>query len=137
LDNATDKQAWTAPAAASRKKNPVASDEKSIARGRVEYSRECRSCHGAAGRGDGSKARELKPQPADLTAQQCSNQTDGALFWKITEGRKSMPSFEGMLSDDERWDVVNYLRSLAPPQKSQSEKAASNAGAKGSSETKK
>jgi mono/diheme cytochrome c family protein len=110
-------KSWTAPSSASRKKNPVTCDDKSIGRGRAMYARECRACHGSAGHGDGSKAAELRPRPTDLTSPRCSEQPDGALFWKISEGRKSMPGFDGLLETNERWDVVNYLRSLAPTKK--------------------
>ena len=39
---------------------------------------------------------------------------DGEIYWKITEGRKPMPSFKNQLSDEQRWQLVNFLRTLVP-----------------------
>jgi len=41
-------------------------------------------------------------------------QTDGAIFWKISEGNSPMPAFQEAFSDAQRWDIVNYVRTLAP-----------------------
>ncbi len=93
-----DEGEWKAPSRAARKKNPLPADDKSVARGRAIYGRECRACHGPSGSGDGSRARDVTKKPADLTNSKMWDQTDGALFWKITEGKKPMPSFEGTLA---------------------------------------
>ena len=106
---------WKAPARAARKKNPLPADEKSLAVGKDVYTHQCFSCHGAGGKGDGPAAKDLNPRPHDLGAANVAGQSDGALFWKITEGRKPMPSFEKLISEDERWHVINYVRTLAPP----------------------
>ena len=105
---------WTAPARASRKKNPIAYDDASVAAGKELYAKQCLSCHGETGKGDGSAAKDLDKKPNDLTLPKVQDQTDGALFWKVTEGKKPMPSFEKMMTDDQRWQTINYLRSLAP-----------------------
>ena len=57
----------------------------------------------------------IKVSPADLSNPMTSEQTDGALFWKINEGRTPMPSFRPKLSSPEVWALVNYVRTLAPP----------------------
>lgn len=103
---------WQAPARAAKKKNPIPLDEKSIAIGKGVYKRECLSCHGATGRGDGPAAKDLERSVGDLSNPEVLQQTDGALFWKITEGNKPMPSFKKLLTDEERWHVVNYLRTF-------------------------
>ena len=108
-------EAWKAPARAARKKNPIPADEKSIAAGKVLYEHECLACHGKSGKGDGPSAKDLERSPGDLSSPHVAAQSDGELFWKITEGRKPMPSFEKKFSDDERWQIVNYIRTLAPP----------------------
>lgn len=108
------KEEWKAPARAARKANPVPADEKSITAGKALYQRECFSCHGAKGKGDGSAAKDLEVSPGNLSDPKMWQQTDGALFWKITEGKKPMPSFEKTFSEEERWHVVNYIRTLAP-----------------------
>jgi mono/diheme cytochrome c family protein len=107
-------QEWKAPARAARKKNPVPADADSIAAGKAVYSQNCLSCHGQLGRGDGPAAKDLDPKPHDLSDPKVVAQSDGALFWKITEGRKPMPTFEKLLGETDRWNVVNYIRTLAP-----------------------
>lgn len=111
-----DDPPWVAPARAARKRNPTTADARSIAAGREVYTRECASCHGASGRGDGPAARDLQKSPGDLTSAATQQQSDGALFWKTTEGRSPMPSFAKLLSDEERWHVVNFMRTLASQQ---------------------
>jgi mono/diheme cytochrome c family protein len=105
---------WVAPARAARKKNPIAPDAGSIAAGKAIYMTQCLKCHGDAGKGDGPSAKDLNPRPKDLSDPNVASQTDGALFWKITTGRKPMPTFEQLISEDDRWNVINYVRTLAP-----------------------
>ena len=112
--DAKKSEEWKAPARAARKKNPIPRDQGSIGRGRAVYGRECQACHGDSGRGDGPKARELEKHPGNLSDAKMWDQTDGALFWKTTEGKKPMPTYDKLLTDNERWDVVNYTRTLAP-----------------------
>ena len=101
---------WVAPARAAAKKNPVKADAASLGRGKAVYTAECASCHGNGGRGDGPSAKDLEKSPGDMT--KLGSQSDGALFWKITEGKKPMASFSTKLTEQQRWDVVNYLRTL-------------------------
>lgn len=105
---------WKAPARAARKKNPVPADEASVAAGLALYTKHCLSCHGTKGKGDGSAAKALERPPGDLSSAKMWDQTDGALFWKITEGRKPMPTFATLTTENERWQIVNYVRTLAP-----------------------
>ena len=105
---------WTAPARAAAKKNPVLANETSIALGKKIYERHCLSCHGLTGRGDGPAAAHLEKRPGNLSNPRLWEQSDGALFWKITEGHKPMPTFKNLTSDEERWPVINYIRTLAP-----------------------
>jgi mono/diheme cytochrome c family protein len=107
---------WKAPERAARRKNPIPADEKSIEAGRAVYTKECYSCHGAAGKGDGPAAIALERSPGDLSSPKMWEQTDGALFWKISTGKKPMASFETILTEEQRWNVVNYIRTLAPRQ---------------------
>jgi mono/diheme cytochrome c family protein len=110
---------WKAPARAAKKKNPIAADAKSIAAGQVVYTQQCLACHGPAGKGDGKQAPQLQVKPKDLSDPKIASQTDGALFWKITTGRKPMPTFEKLISEDDRWNVINYTRTFAPAPASQ------------------
>jgi mono/diheme cytochrome c family protein len=113
-DSGTTSDQWQAPPRAARKKNPVPADDQSIAAGKALYQQECRACHGELGKGDGPSAKDLEKKPGDLSSPKMWDQTDGALFWKLTTGRKPMPTYEQKFSDDQRWSVVNYIRTLAP-----------------------
>ena len=104
---------WTAPAAEARKKNPVAVSESSLAAGQKIYLKRCLACHGKAGNGDGPDAADLGIHPAKLSDPAIVAETDGALFWKITVGKKPMPNYGSRLSPTDRWSVINYLRTLA------------------------
>lgn len=101
---------WKAPARAAAKKNPIAADAVSVGRGKAVYTAECASCHGNSGKGDGPSAKDLEKHPGDMT--KLGGQTDGALFWKITEGKKPMASFATKLTEQQRWDVINYMKTL-------------------------
>ena len=103
---------WTAPATAEKEKNPIASDAASIEAGKTLYKKSCYDCHGKKGKGDGPKSAELDKPPMDFTKADFQKQSDGSLFWKITEGKKPMPSFKHDLNKDQRWQVINYLRTL-------------------------
>lgn len=105
---------WVAPARAAKKKNPVAADALSLEKGKAVYVKECASCHGGTGKGDGSAVKDLEKKPNDLTLAKTLDQSDGALFWKITEGNKPMASYDKTLSEEDRWHVINYTRTLAP-----------------------
>jgi mono/diheme cytochrome c family protein len=106
----TDK--WIAPAAEARKKNPIAVSESSLAAGQKVYVKRCVACHGKTGNGDGPDAAELGIHPAKLSDPLMREETDGELFWKITVGKKPMPNYGTRLSPTDRWNVINYLRSL-------------------------
>jgi len=103
---------WTAPAAEARKKNPVAVSESSLAAGQKIYVKRCVACHGKTGNGDGPDAADLGIHPAKLSDGLIRGQTDGELFWKITVGKKPMPNYGSRLSPTDRWNVINFLRSL-------------------------
>ena len=105
---------WIAPKEAAPKQNPVQADASSVAEGKNVYSKKCLACHGRAGKGDGPTAPRLKIVPGDLSDPKMWRQTDGELFWKITQSKTPMPSYRQGLSDKERWTVVNYIRTLAP-----------------------
>lgn len=106
-------KAWPVPAAAKAKKNPVASDAESIKTGKMLWSTHCKSCHGTKGLGDGTKAAQLKTEPGDFSTPQFQAQTDGELFYRLSEGRDDMPSFKKKIPDEEdRWNLVNFMRTL-------------------------
>ena len=103
---------WVAPESEKAKKNPVASNAQSIAAGKkLTADKACTACHGESGKGDGPGAAALNPKPADWTAVPAS-ESDGCLFWKVSTGRGAMPPWKDSLSEPERWQLVNYIRSL-------------------------
>ena len=104
---------WVAPAAEAGKKNPVPVNDASLALGQKIYLQRCVGCHGKTGKGDGPDAADLGIHPAKLSDAAVQGQTDGELFWKVTVGKKPMPNYRSRLSPADRWNVINYLRTLA------------------------
>ncbi len=104
---------WKAPAKERKVKNPVPSSPESRSRGQNIYVAKCASCHGMKGDGQGEMAKALDPHPSNFTDRHMMKEmTDGEIFWKMTTGKGPMPSFQKELTEKERWDLVNYLRSL-------------------------
>jgi mono/diheme cytochrome c family protein len=104
---------WPVPDKYAKMANPVKSDATALATGKEIWAKHCQSCHGKSGKGDGPKAAELKTLPADFTKADFQKQTDGALFYKTSEGRQDMPSFKKKISDqDDIWAVIDYLRTF-------------------------
>lgn len=111
---------WVAPPDVATTRNAVVSSPESIRRGRTIYDDRCADCHGRKGRGDGPGGTDLDVRPTDLTSVTVGGQSDGALFWKVTEGRRPMPAYGRKLSAEERWHLVNYIRSIAAKPKAKS-----------------
>ncbi len=105
-------QEWIAPETAAGLKNPYAEDEQLADLGKKVYQNMCVACHGIDGKGDPLMLKTLNPPPADLSSEKVQRQTDGALFWKITTGRGAMASYANVLSEKERWALVQYIRTL-------------------------
>ncbi len=103
---------WKVPDADSKKKSSVKADDAAIKAGKDIWTKECKSCHGTKGLGDGAKADKIDIFCGDFSSSEVQNLSDGGLYWKTTEGRKPMPSFKEKLSDTERWQVVAYIRTL-------------------------
>ena len=86
----------------------------SVAHGASLYRIHCAACHGPAGRGDGPASAGLLQRPADLTAAHTNDHTAGDVFWWLTHGVGIvMPGFGGKLPEDERWDLINFIRALS------------------------
>lgn len=96
--------------------NPVPADDVSISRGTELYKINCVPCHGAKGKGDGVIGTFFKFKPADLTSFDVQQNGDGALFLVITNGVEGrMPPLNENFSVRERWDLVNFIRTLKIP----------------------
>ena len=102
---------WVAPSRAAKKANPVPVSPASLAKGKTFYTAECASCHGDHGKGDGPKAGTLEQKPRNLADPAITGESDGAIFWKLTEGKTPMPTYS-KFTEEERWSVINYMRSL-------------------------
>lgn len=103
---------WDAPESADSLVNPVKNDARATASGKKLFNSLCFVCHGPKGKGDGMAGVGLYPKPSNLTSEPVQSQTDGAIFWKISEGRSPMPSYDHSLPEDQRWALVNYIRTL-------------------------
>ena len=99
---------WKAPAEAKATKNPV----KGVGNAKKSIETNCVTCHGPNGKGDGPAAAALPPpKPADWTSAKVAGESDGEIFWKISNGRGAMPPWKH-LPEKDRWEIVNYIRTL-------------------------
>jgi mono/diheme cytochrome c family protein len=104
---------WVAPDDAKKVKNPVPPTQETLADAEQIFTDNCVLCHGEKGMGDGPGAKTIKVKPANFTdAKMMAAETDGSLFWKMSNGRGPMPSWKDTLSDKERWELVGYIRKL-------------------------
>jgi mono/diheme cytochrome c family protein len=87
----------------------------SLAAGERIYRTRCQVCHGVTGAGDGPAAAALNPPPADLRVHMAAGHTDGQLFDWLSNGFKgtAMPGFKDVLSEDDRWNTINFIRTFA------------------------
>lgn len=104
---------WVAPAWADTLKNPFPLEPLTLQQGEELYSVYCWSCHGETGHGDGAAGGALGVKPANFHDEGVKKQSDGALFWKMSTGRGSMPPFQESFSEEQRWQLVAYIRKLS------------------------
>jgi len=116
------KNTWELPEDADKTKNPTAATPESVAKGKELFLEKtkgnCIFCHGETGAGNEANLPRLRRKPADLTnKERMTAMTDGEVFWKITKGIQGiMPAGEKRMTEEERWHVVNYVRTLAKAQ---------------------
>lgn len=100
--------------------NPFDDDHEATEAGEEIFQTNCAVCHGPEGKGDGPGATGLDPQPADLSdGTMLGSLSDGYLFWRVSKGgafdpfNSAMPAWETTLSEDQRWQVISFVRSLS------------------------
>jgi mono/diheme cytochrome c family protein len=104
---------WTIPANYQSMKNTVKFDDAAKTKAKELWNKNCKSCHGAQGKGDGTKAAGLKTSCGDFTTKDFQAQKDGALFYQTSVGRDEMPGFEKKIPDaNDRWILVSYMRTM-------------------------
>jgi mono/diheme cytochrome c family protein len=103
------------PAAEAARKNPVEADAASLDRGKKLFVDRCADCHGTNGKGKGDLAVRLHYKVPDLTKPDAlKERTDGELFYVVTKGCGGMPGEQDYIDDRDKWDLVNYCRSIGP-----------------------
>jgi mono/diheme cytochrome c family protein len=107
-----DPAPWEVPAKYKNMENPVKGDAESIKVGRMLYNKNCASCHGKTGLGDGPKSRGLETFAGDMSGAAYQSQTDGEHFYKTKFGRGEMPKYEGKIEDEDIWHMINYMRTF-------------------------
>lgn len=105
----------TAPAEWAGRTNPMPGDAATIARGRAVFLVNCAPCHGSEADGKGVASIGLSPPPANFRdGKRLSLKGDDVLFWRISTGitGSAMPAFSGTISEEDRWAILRFLRSL-------------------------
>jgi mono/diheme cytochrome c family protein len=106
-------KSWAVPEYTKTLKNPFAGNSKATSEGKVIYEQMCVLCHGLTGQGNGEAALCLDSKPANfLTLKNLPSETDGEIFYRITIGKPPMSSYDELLTEDQRWKLVNYIREL-------------------------
>jgi mono/diheme cytochrome c family protein len=98
-------------------KNPVPVDATTLAEGKQLFTKNCASCHGPLGKGDGKAGAVLTEPPAVLSdATWAHGSTEAEIFTVIRDGVKGTPmrGFAGRMTTKELWTVLNYMRALGP-----------------------
>jgi mono/diheme cytochrome c family protein len=95
--------------------NPIPADPTSLQRGEILYDIHCALCHGAEGTGDGPLAIYFERTPENLVVGRAAAEFDGSVYLAILQGFGEMPSLAESLTARERWDVINYVRTLPGP----------------------
>ena len=104
-------QVWLVPDDQKMKVSPFRFNADSIKKGETVFIKNCQSCHGNPGRKNWAK---ITPEPGDPASDKFQVQKDGELFYRITTGKVPMPEFRNILSENERWNVISFIRSFNP-----------------------
>ncbi|GLU54538.1 c-type cytochrome [Dyadobacter frigoris] len=104
---------WIAPSWADTLVSPYHDEPLTLANGEELFGLYCASCHGESGYGDGAAGGALGQKPANFHDSLVKKQTNGALFWKMSNGKGNMPPFQDVFTAEQRWQLVAYLRKLS------------------------
>lgn len=102
---------WMAPENDAKKENPIKINEISINNGKKLFENFCSSCHGPKANGISKEITGLNMDTPNLPTR-LKNHSDGDFHWKILNGRNDMPSFKEELSENEIWNIINYIKTL-------------------------
>lgn len=92
--------------------NPIASSPERIESGNQLFQVNCKHCHGAEGRGDGKAGLYFEPTPQPMQGERVTERSDGEIYWILTNGSANMPKFGHLLTPEERWELILFIRSL-------------------------
>lgn len=110
----TAQKNWAVPEYTKGLKNPFVGNKVATAEGKLIYGQMCVLCHGITGEGNGEAGLSLEKKPANfLTLENLFYDSDGEIFWRITAGKPPMASYDELLTEDQRWKLVNYIRVLS------------------------
>ena len=102
------------PPEEAKRENPVKPTESSIAQGKRLFTSQCAMCHGKDGDGKGDLADVMKLKLRDYRDPAALKEmSEGELFYILSHGKGQMPEQEGRLKDEQKWQLINYIRSLA------------------------
>lgn len=110
-------QEWQAPAEYAGMRNPLAAKADAAKYGQYFYGQVCADCHGKEGLGNGPLARLKGKQATNLASEMVQANTDGELFYKVSNPRLPHPKLQARLTDEQRWYIVSYLRTMRPAKK--------------------
>jgi mono/diheme cytochrome c family protein len=103
---------WDIPAKYKDMANAVKTSDASVKAGEALYKKNCASCHGKTGLGDGAKAKTLDTFPGDFSSADFQGLTDGTMFYQTKFGRGDMPKYDKKIEDTDIWNMINYMRTL-------------------------
>ena len=103
---------WVAPEESKKIINPYDGNTIAAQKGQQLYAKLCWTCHGKDGLGGGPAGAGLKPKPISFADEKVQNQTDGELFWKLSNGKGMMVPYKHSLDKEKRWQLINYIRTL-------------------------
>jgi mono/diheme cytochrome c family protein len=112
ISDTVKQDVWMAPEWADTIKNKLPVNAETISKGDELYSMYCFSCHGDTGYGDGPAGGSMGVRPANFHDPKIQKQKDGSLFWKLSHGKGNMPPFKEALNEEQRWQLIVFLREL-------------------------